>query len=117
MPLINCETNTILTWSANCIIACHPAANKIKTFAKSDTKLYVPVVTLSNAKLLEYLKSGFKRTINWNKHQSKTTIQRQNQYLDYLIDPSLQGVKSIFVLSFENNVHKTLHTKYIFFQL
>ena len=64
MPLINCETNTILTWSASCIIACYTAANKIKTFAKSDTKLYVPAVTLSNAKLLEYLKSGFKRTIN-----------------------------------------------------
>ena len=48
--------------------------NQGTTFTITDTKLYVPVVTLSiqyNAKLLEQLKSGFKRTINWNKYQSK----------------------------------------------
>ena len=44
------------------------------TFSITDAKLYVPVVNLStqdNAKLLEQLKSSFKRTINWNKYQSK----------------------------------------------
>ena len=48
--------------------------NQGTTFTITETKLYVPVVTLStqyNAKLLEQLKSGFKRTINWNKYQSK----------------------------------------------
>ena len=47
-------------------------ANQCTTFSITDTKLYVTVVTLSthgNAKLLEQLKSGFKRTINWNKYQ------------------------------------------------
>ena len=65
---------------------------------------FVPVVTLSiqdNAKLLEKLKSGFKRTINWNKTQSKKSIARLNQYSHYLIDPSFQGVNRRFVLSFE----------------
>ena len=49
-----------------------------------STKIYFLVVTLStqdNAKLLQQLKSGFIRTIHWNKYQSKVTIQRQNQYL------------------------------------
>ena len=68
MPLINCEINIILTWSANCVIS-NAAANQATTYAKTDTK---PVVTLStgdNGKLLQQLKSGFKRTINWNKYQ------------------------------------------------
>ena len=60
-------------------------------FLITDTKLYVPVITLStqdNAKLLKKLKSSFKRTINWNKYQSKMSTERQNNYLDYSIDPS-----------------------------
>ena len=46
----------------------------------TDAKLYVPFVTLStqdNANLLQQLKSGFKRTINWNKYQSKGTVQEK----------------------------------------
>ena len=53
---------------------------KATTFAITDTKLYFPVVILSsqdNAKLLQQLISGFKGTINWNKYQSKVTIQAQ----------------------------------------
>ena len=70
MPLINCETNLILTWSANCIIVSTNVANQNATFAITDTKLYVLFVTLptqDNAKLLQQLKSGFQRVINWNK--------------------------------------------------
>ena len=71
------------------------------TFAITDTKLYVPVVTLSNqdnAKLLQQLKSSFKRTISWNKYQSKVTTQSPNPSLDYIIDPSFQGVNRLFVI-------------------
>ena len=71
MPLINCEINLILTWSSTCFINNSTGAGR---FAITDRKLYFPVVTLSthdNAKLLQQLKSGFKRTINWNKYQSK----------------------------------------------
>ena len=81
MPLINCEINLILTWSANCFIIDDPVNNQMPTFELTDTKLYVPVVTLStqvNSKLLQQLKSGFKGTINWNKHHSKVTIQERN---------------------------------------
>ena len=64
---------------------------------------YAPVVTLStqeNIKLFKHLESGFKITINWKKYLAKTTNQSQNRYLDYLIDPSFQGVNRLFVLSF-----------------
>ena len=70
MPLINCEVNLILTWSANCIIIYTDVTNQILTFTIKDANLHVPVVTLStegNAKLLPQLKSGFKRIIIWNK--------------------------------------------------
>ena len=82
MPLINCEINLDLNWSINCIIAVTNAADQVITFSIADTKLYVPVVTLStqdNTNLIEQLKYGFKRTINWNKFQSKTTTERTNQ--------------------------------------
>ena len=59
MPLINCEINFILTWSDRCFVMNNPIANQEPTFEITDTKLYVPVVTLStqdNAKLIEQLK-------------------------------------------------------------
>ena len=63
-------------------------------------------VTLSkedNIKLLEQLKSGFKRTIKWNKCRSQMTIQPQNNNLIYLIDPTFMNVNRLFVLSFPRN--------------
>ena len=83
-------------------------------FQITDTKLYVPVVTLSkenDKKLLEQLKSGFKRTVKWNKYRSQMTIQPQNNNLNYLIDPTFTNVNRLFVLSFqriagENNTTK-----------
>ena len=47
MPLINCEVNLILTWSADCVIIYTNFANQIPTFTITDVTLYVPVVTLS----------------------------------------------------------------------
>ena len=92
--LINCEIILILTWSEKCVLP-----NDTKA-----TKVYVLVVTLltqENAKLLQQLNSGFKRTINWNKYQSKVSIHAPSPYLDFLIDPSFQGVNKTFGLSFE----------------
>ena len=89
--------------------------NQAATFATTDTKLHVPAITFSindNAKLLQHLKSGFKCTIIWNKYYLNAAIQARNQYLDYLIDSSFQGVERLFVLSFGNNVHRILHTSY-----
>ena len=61
------------------------------SFAKNISKNIgnYPVVTLStqdNAKPLDQLKTGFKRTINWNKYQSKESPERINQYSDFLIE-------------------------------
>ena len=67
MPLINCEVNVILTWSADCVIIYTNVANQIPKFAITEANLYVSVVTLptqDNAKLLTQLKSSFKRTIS-----------------------------------------------------
>ena len=72
-------------------------------FKITDTKLYVLVVTLSkenDTKLLEQLKSGFKRTIKWNKYRSQMTIQPQNNNLNYLIDPTFTNVNRLFVFLF-----------------
>ena len=112
LPLINCEINVILTWSSTCVITNSTGAG---TFEITDTKLYVPVVTLStkeNAKLLQQLKSGFKRVINWNKYLSKPELLRQNPNLNYLIEPSFQGVNRLFILAFENETQRTSHSGY-----
>ena len=64
-------------------------------FQIKGTRLYVSVVTLSkenDIKLLEQLKSGFKKTIKWNKYRSQVTIQNNNNNLNYLIDPTFMNV-------------------------
>ena len=85
IPLINCEVSLTLTWSENCVITskatreANPAVAEINNpinaiFKIPDCKLYVPVVTLSaenGNKLLDQLKTRFKRTIKWNKYRSE----------------------------------------------
>ena len=66
MPLINCEVNLILTWSSTCVLIATNIPNQNATFAITDTKLYVPAVTLStqeNTKFLQQLKSGLKEQL------------------------------------------------------
>ena len=108
MQLINCEVTLLLTWSKDCVITNSTGEGK---FQITETNLYVPVVTLStqdNAKLLQQLKSGFKRTINWNKYESSPKTYAQN----HLINPNFQGVNRLFVLSFENENDRTSHSTY-----
>ena len=115
MPLINCEVDLILTWSSTCVIVSTGNANQAATFAITDTKLYVPVVTLStqeNTKFLQQLKSGFKRVINWNKYLSKPELLAQNPNLNYLVEPNFQGVNRLFVLAFENDNHRSSTRRY-----
>ena len=110
MPLINCEINITLTWSVNCVIVSTNIANQNATFEITDTKSYVPVVTLSiqdNSKLLQQLNSGFKRVINWNKYLSKPELLRRNPNLNHFVEPSFQGVNRLFVLAFENDTQRT----------
>ena len=112
MTLITREINFVLTWSPTCVISSATGETKFKI---TNTKLYVPVVTLStqdNRKLLQQLKSCFKRTINWNKYQSTPKTYRQNRCLSHLFDPIFQVVNRLFVLSFEHEDDKTLHSAY-----
>ena len=104
MPLINCEVNLILNWSANCLIVYTNVANRGATFEINETHIYVSVVTLStqdNAKVLSQLKSRF------NKYLSKPELLRRK-----FIEPSFQGVSIIFVLAFKNDAQRTSNKKY-----
>ena len=115
MPLINFEINIDVYWSDKCNTVATGVTNQRATFSITDTKLYVPVVTLSiqdNPKLLEQLNYGFKRKINWNKYQSKISTSRRNKYFDYWINPSFQRINIPFVLSFEGEVKRTNFKRY-----
>ena len=120
----------ILSWYKECVLvgralrnAPDPqpnppiAAIESPTSAKfeiTDCKLYVPIVTLSaenDNKLLEQLKSGFKRTIKWNKYMSQMSNKKNNN-LNYLIDPTFSNVNRLFVLSFDNEDDRTSYYKY-----
>ena len=118
MPLINCEISLTLTWSEYCVLTDiktqtaaeaqgdNPARERIDAptnarFKITDTKLCAPVVTLSTKddnNFLEQLKSGFKRTIRWNKYRSEMTNQTKTNHLNYLIDPTFTKVNRLFVL-------------------
>ena len=100
IPLIKCEITLILSWYKEFVLVGRafrgPSAAAINSptdakFEITDCKLYVPVVTLSaenDNKLLEQLKSGFRRSIKWNKYISQMSNQNKNNNLNYLIDPT-----------------------------
>ena len=125
--------NLILAFSENCVLTSkvkrdalsaeggNPAVAAIDnltnaTFETKDTKLYVPVVTLSTQNdkiLLEHLRTGFKRTIGWNKYGAEMTNQTENNKLNYLTDATFTKVNRLFILSFENNENdRTSFPKY-----
>ena len=104
-----------MTWSANCVIIYTNVANQNPTFEITETKLYVSVVTLStqdSTKLLKQLKSGFERTISWNKYLLKQELLAQNPNLDHLVELSFQGVNRLFVLVFEDDAQRTRTKRY-----
>ena len=94
MSLINCKVELSLEWSKNCILS--SVAND-STFEITDTKLYVPVVTLKtedNAKLSELLSEGFKSPICWNEYKViPNKNYNVNEYIREQLDASIQGVK------------------------
>ena len=131
IPLINNEVSVALSWSESCMItsmekrliraaqgdnpAVYGDSPESAAFKIKDCKLYVPVVTFSDEndnKLLEQLKTGFKRTIKWNKYISEISNQTKNNNLNYLIDPTLTNVNRLFVLTFENEVYRISFSKY-----
>ena len=86
------------------------------TFKKPQTTV-VLVVTLSienDNNFLKQLKSGFKRTIKWNKYRSELTSQTKTNNLDYLIVPTFNNVNILFVLSFQNEEERTSFSKVLY---
>ena len=125
IPLINCEASMILNWPRECVITSMErviitntrwdtsATNA--TFKITDTKLYVPVVTLSTEdynKFLEQFKSRYKRTLKWKKYRSEMTHQTKTNNLNYLVDPTFNEVNRLIFWSFENEEDRTSFSKY-----
>ena len=103
MPLINRKIHLELNWSKDCVMSTIADA----TFEITNTKLQVPIVTLSskdNVKLVKLLEKGFKRPVYWNEYQTK--IQKRdldnNNLTRFPLDTSFQGVRRLFVLAFNN---------------
>ena len=112
MPLINCEVSVVLTWSPTCVITSSTGQGK---FNITDTNLYVPVVTLSTEdkeKLLQQLRAGFETVINWKKYLSRPELLVQNPNLNYLIEPSFQGLNRLLILAFEDDAQRKVHSGY-----
>ena len=102
MPLINCEVELFLDWSENYVIMSTTVVNENTTFTITKTSLY-DKSTKDNAKLLPQLKSGFKKTISWNKYQAKPELLAQNANVNHSIERSFQGVNRHFALTFESD--------------
>ena len=116
-PLINWKVELSLTWYENCILS---RAGTAATFAITDAKLYVPVVTLKtedNVKLSKLLNEGFKRLVYWNKY--KIILKGyDNEYIRERLDASFQGINRLFVLAYAHGDNVTNENSYknIFFQ-
>ena len=104
MPLVNCKIDLELTWHKDCIISSADAATgQVVSFMITDTKLYVPIVTLStkdNTNLTQKLNEGFKRTIYWN--QMRLNHFQKLHTKNAALDAAFQGVNRLFVLAFED---------------
>ena len=85
------------------------------TFKITDTKFYIPVVTLltqGDNKLLKQLKKGLERAIKWNKYRSEISSQTKINNLNYLIDAAFTIANRLFVLWFENEDDRTSFSRY-----
>ena len=94
--------NKLRGWSSFDIVYVLLLILKVKKNLQiTETKLYVPVETLStqdSARLLQQLKSGFKRIINWSKYESDIQTYAQNRYLNHLINTSFQGEQTFCII-------------------
>ena len=122
MPLINCKVHRGLKWTRDSVMS----TIADRTFEIINTKLYVPIVTLSskdNVKLVKLLEEGFKRPVYWNEYQTKIETRNldNNNLTRFPLDASFQGVRRLFVLAFNNTDNgarklKETVTQNIFFQ-
>ena len=135
MLLISCEVFLELKWNKNCIITSLESIvinagppiirSNVPTSATlsiTECKLYIPVVTLSKddaIKLLNNLKSGFKREIIWNKCRPQMSTEAINNNLNILIDPTFTNVNKLFVIAYQvdANNNDNIIDKPVFFDL
>ena len=102
MPLINCKIKLNLTWKKECVLSTDDG-NAV--FIINDTKMYVPVVTLSkddNKDFIEQQNKGFERSIYWNEYKTKeiNEVADANVFKYINLDPSFQGVNRLFVMAY-----------------
>ena len=102
MPLINCKIKLNLTWKKECVFSNQVGA---AVFIINDTKMYVPVVTLSkeeNKDFIEQQNKGFQRAIYWNEYKTKEINENAdaNVFKYINLDPSFQGVNRLFVMAY-----------------
>ena len=102
MPLINCKIKVNLTWKKECVLSTGAGE---AVFIINDTKLYVPVVTLSkedNKDFIEQQNKGFQRSIYWNEYKTKEINEDAdaNVFKYINLDPSFQGVNILFVMAY-----------------
>ena len=113
MLLINCKVELLSEWYANCMLSSEGTAT---TFAITDAKCYVPVVTLKiedNTKLSKLLSKGFKRSIYWNEYKVIPNINyAENEYIRDRLDASIQGVNRLFVLPYMRGNNFTAENSY-----
>ena len=102
MPLINCKIKLNLKWKKECVLL-NQAGDAV--FIINDTKMYVPVVTLSkedNKDFIEQQNKGFQRSIYWNEYKTKEI--NENAYANVFkyinLDPSFQGVNRLFLMAY-----------------
>ena len=103
MPLVNCKIKLNLTWKKECVLSNQAAA----VFIINDTKMYVPVDTLSkedNKDFIEQQNKGFQRSIYWNEYKTKEKDEdaNVNNFKYIALDPSFQGVNRLFVMAYNN---------------
>ena len=104
IPLINCKIHLELSWNKDCVMSTIDGAT---TFQIKNTKLYVPIVTLStkdNVNSTKQLNEGFKRRAYWIKYKSKIETREAdaNNPKRFPLDTSFRGVNRLFVLAFNN---------------
>ena len=102
MPLINCKIKLNLTWKKECVLSTGVGE---AVFIINDTKLYVPVVTLSkedNKDFIEQQNKGFQRSIYWNEYITTEINENAdaNVFKYINLDPSFQGVNRLFVMAY-----------------
>ena len=107
-PLINWKIKLNLTWKKECVLS--TAADEA-VFIINDTKLYVPVVTLSkedNKAFIEQQNKGFQKSIYWNEYKTKElTENADDNVFKYInLDPSFQGVNRLFVMAYSREANQ-----------